>query len=313
MQPYSNQFRLEWLFIREVNAVFDYALEGGRPKPDATVWSRHPLGGLCTCALTPFSGSVLTEIVGRALYEYYDKLGFQPPSRRRLVRQQYGYAYINLSALSRMEADQAGMEPPVLRFNGEPYPLAQEANHGILGGFKTSRNQKKIVARQSELGQGIGSTARTSAYWLKRIRDVQWTQADVLQVMEEVERTGVASMMTYLSARINLDLLYNRLIAALLNSTDYPESLSLINGAQGDMHSLVEMEIAGALVDIAADVSVDDDLVAWLRQDSFDGWDAHGQNGDSTPSRETLDALTAFLDIYGHRAVGEAEMAKQRW
>ena len=282
-------------------------MEGGPPRADATVWSRQPLQGLSAGVLTPFSGSVLSEIAGRALYEYYDRLGFEPIPRRQVARRHQGRAYLNLTAPARLEAEQAGVAPPVLRIDGTLFPLAELDKRGLFGGFKMGRNQKKIDELLDELGQGIDTTARTASYWLQKTRDMQWTQAEVLQVMEEIERAGVESMMAFLAARCNLDLLYNRLIVASLDSLGFPASLGPINGALSDLDSLVEMALAAALVELGEELSDDAELEKWLNRDSFEDWE------ETAPDRETAEGLAAFLGTYGHRAVDEAEMARPRW
>ncbi len=291
--------------------MFDFTLEGGQPNADATVWSRYPLQGLSAGALTPFSGSVLCEIAGRAAYEYYDRLGLEPPPRSQAVRRHHGHAYLNLSALARTEATGAGVEPPVLRIDGALYPLAQVEKRGLFSGIRSGRSQKRIDELLDELGQHIDSTARAASYWLQQVRDRHWTQADVLQVMEEIERRGAESMMAFLAARYNLDLLYNRLIVASLETTGFPASLSLINGALSDITSLVETGLAAALVELAQELGENhagtETLSAWLDRDSFDDWQS------SAPGKETVDGLSAFLSVYGHRAVDEAEMARPRW
>ena len=291
--------------------VFDFTIQDGPPDAHATVWSRLPLQGLSAGALTPFSGSVLCEIVGRAAYAYYEKLEFDPVPRAQTVRRHQGHTYLNLSALAKVEATQAGVAPPVLRINGELVPLADVEKHGLFSGFRIGRGRKKIDGLLDELGQHIDTTSRTASFWLQQIRDRQWTQADVLQVMEEIERTGVESMMAYLAARNNLDLLYNRLIVASLETAGFPGSLSLINSALSDIGTLVETGLAAALVELAGELvdgqAAKETLTQWLDRDSFSNWET------TAPDRETAEGLSAFLSVYGHRAVDEAEMARPRW
>jgi len=53
--------------------------------------------------------------------------------------------------------------------------------------------------------------------------------------------------------------------------------------------------------------SADDAVAAWLKQDSFDNWRARA------PNSTLAEGLTEFIGTYGHRVVGEAEIARPRW
>jgi len=282
-------------------------IEGGPPEDDVTVWSKLPLQALAPGVLTPFSYSVLSEIVDRAWHQYYDRLGFKPASGTRTVRQWQGRAYVNLSAAVRLEASFAGVTPMALRLNGELHPLATLEKPSLLGGLKNGRNQKKIDALLDATDQGIGETAREAYYWMVKTQEMRWAQADVLQVMEEIERVGVDSMLAYYAARHNLELLYNRLIRATLETVGYPAALLLINGALCDLDDLVETEIASALMSLCERSSADDAVTGWLKQNSFDAW------RESAPNSTLAEGLTEFIGTYGHRVVGEAEIARPRW
>ncbi|MDI9549482.1 MAG: PEP-utilizing enzyme [Chloroflexota bacterium] len=287
--------------------MFDFVIEGGPPEDDVTVWSKLPLQALAPGVLTPFSYSVLSEIVDRAWHQYYDRLGFKSAPGTRTVRQWQGRAYVNLSAAVRLEASCAGVTPMALRLNGELHPLATLEKPSLLGGLKNGRNQKKIDALLDATDQGIGETAREAYYWMVKTQEMRWTQADTLQVMEEIERVGVDSMLAYYAARHNLELLYNRLIRATLETVGYPAALPLINGALCDLDDLVETEIAAALMSLCERSSADDAVAAWLKQDSFDNWRARA------PNSTLAEGLTEFIGTYGHRVVGEAEIARPRW
>ena len=287
--------------------MFDFVVEGELPGSQATIWSKLPLQALAPGVLTPFSYSVLAEVVERAWRLYYARLGFAPAAGIRLVRQIQGRAYVSLSADARADADYAGVASPTLRFNGESFTLATPGKQGLLGGLKSGRNQKKIDDLIASAGQGIAETARSAYYWMVKVQEMHWAQADILQVMEEIEQAGVESMLAYYAARHNLDLLYNRLICATLDSTGYPASLHLINGALSDVGDLVEAEIAADLVRLSERLVAGDDLVKWLKQSTFDSWQ------ESAPDPVLADGLAEFLGTYGHRVTGEAEMARPRW
>ena len=174
-------------------------------------------------------------------------------------------------------------------------PWRKWKSSGLLGGFKGARNQKKIDALLDAAAEGIADTSRQAYYWLVKTQEMAWTQADVLQIMEEIEHAGVESMVAYYAARHNLELLYNRLIRATLDSAGYPASLLLINRALCDLDDLVEAGLATSLVHLSEKLPADRDLLAWLRQDSFADW----QN--TAPASAPVQGLADFLGTYGHR------------
>ena len=87
-------------------------------------------------AVTPFSYSVLAEIAGRAWYQYFDRLGFDPLPRARVLRQYQGRAYLNVTLSAQRDAEQAGLEPITLRVDGQRFPLCKWEKSGFLAGFK---------------------------------------------------------------------------------------------------------------------------------------------------------------------------------
>jgi hypothetical protein len=88
-----------------------------------TVWGRSLFEPLAPDALTPFTGSLLSEIAARAWYLYYDRLGFGPMLRAEVVRLHAGRPYINLTLSSTLDAENAGVAPPVFRLDGVARPL----------------------------------------------------------------------------------------------------------------------------------------------------------------------------------------------
>ena len=291
--------------------LFDYTVPGDLPGNSVTVWSRLPLQPCAADVLTPLSFSVLTELVGRAWHRYYDRLGFDPAPRSRLVRQVQGRAYQNLSISARIEAEQAGIEPLTLSVNGVLFSLCDLQKPGFLGGIKLGRAQRKIEDLLTTLAQEIAAITDRAQSWYVKTQGLRWSQAEVLQVMEEIERVGIDSMMAFFAARHNLALCYARLVQAMAGQTPFPANLLLINNTLCDLGELVESDMAAALVALADAVSEQgaDDKAAldWLKASSSSDW-------RSTVSNDVmLGALDAFLTKYGHRAINEGEMANARW
>ncbi len=278
--------------------------------PQTDVWLLLPLRGYGASPLTPFSNSVTCGIARRAVRSYYEQLQFEPEVNRDFVQSVNGYAYLNIGAMAQLETAHANVEPPILRINSQLAPLAQAKKTGLFGGLKASRTQKRMDSLLQEMAQGIESTAKFASSWFKRARETHWTQAEILQVMEEVERVGTQSMTAFLTAQYNLVRLYTRLLAVMQPKLDTVQSLSLINAALGDVDSLAESELAMALLELAQAIPLDEQTAEWLSQDSFAEW----QDSEVIATKtELTEGLMAFLAVYGHRRTDETEMSQPRW
>lgn len=286
--------------------LFEYYVAENAPTGVVSLWSNRSLQPFAAGVLTPLSYSVLAELASRAWYVYYDRLGFDPAPRSRLVRQYKGRAYLNRSISAQLESDQAGIEPMRVQINGQACPIATWEKPGFLGGFKLGRMQKKIdetlAAYQDEL-PGITEKART---WHRKTQEVRWSQAEVLQVMEEIERIGVASMAAFLAARHNLEVLNAALLRDLAAHMDQKQALLLINNALCDMQGLVEAEIADDVLALSEALQAPEQI-EWLKHEASAHWQA------GLPGKQADDRFAAFLDKYGHRAMHEGEMAQPRW
>jgi hypothetical protein len=257
--------------------------------------------------LTPFSYSVLAELAGRAWYLYYDRLGFDPTPRSKVVRRFRGRPYFNISLPAQLEADHAGLEPLALQVNGMQQPLAAWEKPGFLAGLKLGRSQKKIDDRLAEYARQMGTITETARAWYLKTQAIQrWGQAEVLQIMEEIERVGVESMAAFLAARYNLGLHYARLSNELHSSAGDAQASLLISKALAGISGLVEPAMIDALLPIAAALR-EPAALAWLKAGDFANWRTQ------LPSQEAIELLKGFIDAYGHRVAFEGEIARPRW
>jgi hypothetical protein len=298
--------------------LFDYVApklqSSSQPLGARTVWSQFPLQPLAPGALSPLSSSVIAELTSRAWYLYYDRLGFDPTPRARIVRRYKGHLYFNLSLSAQLEATNAAVEPLALRVNGQQQPLATWEKPGFLAGFKVGRAQKKIDDLLADSARQIAAVTEKARAWYLKTQSIQrWGQAEVLQIMEEIERVGVESMVAFLAARLNLGYLYTRLLADLsggATNMGAPKSnaqgLLLINEALGGLSGLVEAALLDMLPNIAASLG-DPSTLAWLKAGNFATWRTE------LPNKEAVERINTFMSTYGHRAAHEGEMANARW
>lgn len=271
--------------------MFDYILPSSAPGKSATVWSNGPIQPLAAGALTPFSYSVLAEMIDQAWHAYYNQLGFTLPVRAPLLRRHQGRAYLNLSLSAQLEAEQAGVAPLTLQLNGTPFPLASWEKPGFLGGFKLGRAQKRLDEHLAGMMGRMDATTQQAQVWQVKARDAHWSQAEVLQVMEEIERAGQASMMAYLAARRRLAALYDR----------------GFNRGLPDLTGFVESEMVAALVAVCDRIQDPGRVVAWIKDGDLQ------RPQTEFPDPPGREALADFLARFGHRSLDEGELATPRW
>lgn len=287
--------------------MFAYTLPDGLPSGSRTVWSQSPLQPLTSSVLTPFSYSVLDEIARGAWYQYYDELGFEPMPRARVLRRYEGRTYLNLTISAQREAEAAAIEPLTLMINDQPFPLVKWEKPGLLAGIKAGRQRKKVTTLLAAYGQAVEPITQKAAAWYFRTQELRWSQADVLQIMEEIERVGQDSFKIFLSARHNLALIYNRLLGLMTAQQPLPTKLALLQDALGDLTTLIEYQIAEEVVTLSEIAGRDPAALAWLQLQDFTNWQ------QTLPNKPLVDACTAFIHRYGHRGVNEAEIRQARW
>ena len=111
---------------------------------DGEIWERSLLEPLATHALTPFTSSLLSEVTARAWYLFSDRLGFQPAPRQRIVRMVEGRPLVNISISARLDAENAGAAPPIVRIDGIDRPIAAWEKPGFLASMRLGRGAKKV-------------------------------------------------------------------------------------------------------------------------------------------------------------------------
>jgi len=269
-----------------------------------TVWSRDPLRPLVPYALTPFSFSVLEEIAKSAWYRYYDRMGYTLPYPPKVIRQVQGRAYLNLSIMGKHDADYAGLEPLTIRVDGRALAVSPFEKPGMLAGIKNSRNRRKMDDLLDSLDTDIATITDAARQWHAKVAAMKWSQAEILQIMEEIERKSVDSLMVFFAARHNLEIAYNWLLRAAESSD---QNLLLVNNALSDLDGLVESDIATRLLAISKLAETDAAAHTWLETGDFEHW------LETLPHNNFGDQVRAVVEEYGHRSAGEGEMSIPRW
>jgi hypothetical protein len=286
--------------------LYEFSLPNGLPSGSRAVWSNLSLRSLVSGPLTPFSYSLLSEIAGRAWYQYFDRLGFDPMPRARVLRQHQGRPYLNLTISAQRDGEGAGIEPLTLRLDGQPFPICKWEKPGLIAGLKFSLAQGKIDALLKSFAGEIPAITQQAGEWRAKVSEFRWTQAEVLQIMEEIENIGVCSFIVWLAARHNLELAYNRLIRLSVERAGFPANLALIDAATEEDTGLVERTIFDKVLALAQ-MAHQPATLAWLRAGHFDQWEA------TLPDQTLISELRTFLAAYGHRCIDEGEIEHARW
>ncbi len=278
---------------------------GGRAGGDP-LWSRDFLQPLAPGPLTPFSASVLTETAGSSWYNYFDRLDFDPAPKARVVRNLHGRPYFTLTLSAQLDAQQAGIEPPSLRINGSARPLARWEKPNLFAGLKLGGGARKIAGALQALDGEIDAATAKAQSWLQRVQAMHWSQAEILQIMEEIERLGGSTLQLYVAARHNLQSAYLRL-QGLLEGMSSPQQLAALNLALHGQDELVELQIARAVADLAAMAPAEPAVLTFLQANDFSAWAAELVDGPFAV------AFHGMLAAYGHRCVAEGELMTPRW
>ena len=289
---------------KEGETLLTYTLPGGLPAGSRTVWSRLTLLPLAPTVLTPFSYSVLADMAGRAWFLHYDRLGFEPMPRARVLRSHQGCPYANATLSAQREAEAAGVAPPILLLDGKPFPLAKVEKAGFLAGIKAGMNERKIDKVLRAYADEVQVAADMAQTWLARVRAMRWSQAEILQIMEEIEPFAAAPFAILLAVRQNVDALFNRIALLLADKMPAPEAVALLDAALAGVSHPVEDEIARRLREMAAQATPI--AHAWLAGAGAD-WQR------TCPDPALADALRSFLDRFGHRSAAIAEVSTPRW
>lgn len=282
--------------------LLNYRLSAGLPAGSRAVWSRTLLQPLGAEVLTPFSYSVLAEVLGRAWYQYYDRLGFEPMPRARVMRQHNGRAYFNLTMSAQREGEHAALEPVTLKVDGAPFAVVKVEKGGFLAGIKAAQNARKLARTARALAEESAALDQTVRQWYARVLEMRWTQAEILFIMEEIEPRATETLIPFLAARNGILLHVNRLMR--LANQPPSETLRQIDRGLGN-DGVIEAEIARRLAILGARLSPAGR--EWI--ENGDGVDWQNRLGDATLAAE----MEKFLADFGHRSANLGEIAESRW
>ncbi|MBX3000951.1 MAG: hypothetical protein KF893_20685 [Caldilineaceae bacterium] len=257
--------------------------------------------------MTPFSYSVLAEISKRAWFRYYERMGLKLPfAPRKLMRSHFGRPYLDIKWICQRDVEMAGIEPLFFRINGETVSICDWTKPNLLGGIRNGLSQRRLTDQLEKLTQEIDAITASARRWYEKVKVMRWSQAEILQIMEEIERYGAEPLMVFYAARHNLERAYNRLLG--MDGSSKPiDRIQMINNTLSDLQGLSEIALTDELLALANIARQHPSILKWLGGDQFEDWSSHWAD------HEFGHRLHRLMDNYGHRAAGEGEMAHLRW
>jgi hypothetical protein len=173
-----------------------------------TSWTRDLARDLFSGWTTPFAWTLLRAPVETALRSVYTAVGaaLTAPGEP-FWRSEEGAVYLNAALIAQTDQTLAGAA-----WLGRRQPPAPG---GLLARLQTGSTAKRCQARVAAAPGEAQSLQTRLSRWLTSVQGLRWTQADLLQVMEELEPHALAAFQVYFLARMGLNAAHAQLQARL--------------------------------------------------------------------------------------------------
>ncbi|WP_050435437.1 PEP/pyruvate-binding domain-containing protein [Chondromyces crocatus] len=314
---------------------------GGFPEGgDAdTVWSRANVGEALPGAATPLTWSVARTFSDRGFREAFAALGCRVPRGVHLVTNIHGRFYLNLSTFMQIAAQVPGLSPAaILGVSGGAGPavitrLSRQVAHVSWRSFllRLPLTAPRLLVQQAALEHDVsvyeaeaGRARRSLAELDLRLLPDDAIATTLKSAFGLLERTGSlmlrcasASLASYLALSEALRRLAPRRTSARSPDTDTDPLDPLDERPAGEIERLAQTLVGGAQEVESAAPGVELARVGTIalreaaaRDRLFSG---DARSPDDLPDGPTREALRAFLERYGDRAVREAELSTPRW
>jgi pyruvate,water dikinase len=284
--------------------------EGG---DSATVWSNVNVGEALPGAATPFTWSVAGAFSEAGFRRAFSALGCRVPKNARLVGNVHGRIYLNLTQFMRIAAQVPFLDPRTLVELGGGWggdELATQVRDVSKSGFylRLPLTASRLLREQLKLDDDVrafevfaekqwrAQTALDLAILpddgvARRLRDIQAL----------LERTGIV-MLTCASSTLGTHLALKMMLERVAPLDAERLAQSLTSG----IHDLESARPGIGIMHVVALARRDAEARAAIERESTTGLDA-------IPDGATRRALQSFLELYGDRAVREAELSTPRW
>jgi pyruvate,water dikinase len=280
---------------------------------DKTVWSNVNVGEALPGVATPFTWSVAGAFSETGFRRAFAALGCRVPKHARLVGNVHGRIYLNLTQFMRIAAQVPLLDPRTLvelggGWGGEE--LASQVQGVSRRGFylRLPLTASRLLKEQIKLDDDVKSFEEAAEkQWraqsaldlailtddglARRIRDIQAL----------LETTGTV-MLTCASSALGSHLGLKLMLARVATADAERLAQSLTRGIR-DVESA---RPAIAIMHVAELARREPEARQAIEREQTTGFDA-------VPEGPTRRALQSFIELYGDRAVREAELSTPRW
>lgn len=286
--------------------------EGG----DATtVWSNVNVGEALPGVATPFTWSVAGAYSESGFRKAFGTLGCAVPKSAVLVGNVHGRFYLNLSEFMRIAAQVPWLDPRTLVDLGGGSgadELAMQVSEISRKGFyaRLPLTATRLLKEQLRLDEHV---ERYEAEAERALRDHNALDLAILpdegvgrkfrDVQELLERTGDV-MLTCASSALGSHILLKGVLSRVAK-THGADAERLAHDLTSGIRDLESARPAIGVMRIVSLARRDPEARQVLEQE--------GATMDALPEGPAKRALSSFLDLYGDRAIREAEISTPRW
>jgi pyruvate,water dikinase len=278
-----------------------------------TVWSNVNVGEALPGVATPFTWSVAGAFSEAGFRRAFAALGCRVPKHARLVSNVHGRFYLNLTQFMRIAAQVPFLDPRTLVELGGGWggdELAVQVQDVSRRGFyaRLPVTASRLFREQLRLDDDVAAfEAFAEKQWraqsaldltilpdegvARRLRDIQAL----------LERTGTV-MLTSASSTLGAHLA----LRTVLRRVAPIQADGLVQSLTSGIRDLESARPGMGIMHVAALARREPEACAVIERETTTGF-------DPIPEGPTRRALQSFIELYGDRAVREAELSTPRW
>lgn len=284
--------------------------EGGDAE---TVWSNVNVGEALPGVATPFTWSIAGAFSEAGFRRAFGALGCAVPKNAKLVGNVFGRFYLNLSQFMRIAAQVPGLDPRTLMQLGGGAGadrLEREVSDVSRTGFyarlpmtaaRLFKEQVRLDADVEAFEAHADKLRRAHAALDLAILPDEGLATRLRDVQAFLERTGTV-MLTCASSSLATHVALRMLLSRVAGGDADRLAQELVRG----IHDLESARPGIGMLRVAAIARTEPAARDALLRESTVTLDA-------LPEGPTRRALVSFLELYGERAVREAELSTPRW